>query len=293
MLLKRLWRTSPDDLAFGIGRKLRGGASFDYTLPAVLRSAKHMRPVGLIDRWERYWRVISVSGAGAQKSNFDFADKTVFELGCGPILGWGPMALFLGARQYYYDEPAALPEIIGLPVLRDRYFKVFHRELVANYGDRMTFDQFYEKCLNHCHPLSLAGADEPHNGIDLFLSNSVLEHIPEAAMAGALARLVSMANPGAHYFHAVDFGQHGLLPSFDDMYRRPRNQGLGKGFINLLKPSEMSAALAGAGCRGDVVDYKVLAVDEAKLDAFWRPFALADLTTGVAFYVGSIGGEEG
>jgi len=46
-----------------------------------------------IDRWERYWRVIKINGS-LYYNEFDFNEKYVLELDCGPLFGWGPIALF-------------------------------------------------------------------------------------------------------------------------------------------------------------------------------------------------------
>lgn len=78
-------------------QKLKG-SRFNYNLLGICGSLKHLNPVTLIDRWERYLRVLSTNAKVIPKPNF--ANKVVFELGCGPLLGWGPLALFLGAKAF-------------------------------------------------------------------------------------------------------------------------------------------------------------------------------------------------
>jgi hypothetical protein len=286
MILDRVWRTAPRDLLFDVARKARG-VSFDYSLNAVLRSTKHMHAVALIDRWERYWRIIEASGPAPDRTAFDFEGKNVFELGCGPILGWGPMAIFLGANEYFYDEPAARPEVARSEIMRERYFRLFHRELAANYGPRMEFQEFHEKCMNRCRPLSLSDAGWAGE-IDLFLSNSVLEHVPADQLEALISQLVEMSSAAGHYFHAVDFGPHGQVSEFDDLYRKSRVEISENELINLLKPSEISSAikLAGSGC--DIVPYKILPVEQGKLHEFWRNYSRQDIACGVAFFLGAM-----
>jgi len=251
-----------------------------------------MHPVSLIDRWERYWRVIQASGVPVDRTAFDIDGKTVFELGCGPILGWGPLALFLGAQTFYYDEPAAQPAVASSDVMRERYFLILHRELVANYGPRMNFDEFYELCMTKCQPLALERSTDV-GGIDLFFSNSVLEHVPASQLEGVLSKLSQLSSRIGSYFHTIDFGPHGLVPEFDDLYRMPRAERPGDGLINLLKPSEFKTALIAAGSTCDVVLYKTLPVNQSKLHPSWRNYSTEDIHCGVAFFLGAMNRSNG
>ena len=79
---------------------------FDYSLDFIINNKKHMNRNYLIDRWERYKKVINVKENIDMESNFSFQGKKILELGCGPLYGWGPIALYLGSEEYYYLEPA-------------------------------------------------------------------------------------------------------------------------------------------------------------------------------------------
>ena len=35
----------------------------------------------------------------------EFESKTIVEIGCGPLLGWGPIATYLGCERYVCIEP--------------------------------------------------------------------------------------------------------------------------------------------------------------------------------------------
>lgn len=286
MMLVRFWRTAPNDLLLSIMRKLRG-VSFDYSLNAVLRSTKHMRPVTLIDRWERYWRIIEASGTEIDRSSFNFEGKVVFELGCGPILGWGPLAMFLGAKAYYYDEPAARTEVARSEIMREQYFRVFHRELVANYGPRMEFNEFYKLCLTCCSPLSLDEADDTIS-VDLCISNSVLEHVPADQLSHILSTLSKLSSNSGLYLHSIDFGPHGTVPNFEDLYLKSRSENSKNSLINLLKPSEIQTALISAHNTCRVVPYKILPVQRQLMHPFWRSYSQDDICCGVAIFLGTL-----
>ena len=108
-LLKKVWETPPNKIYGSMIKRLtfsKSIQSYDYSLKSILQSQKHMQTVSLIDRWERFWKVIeNYSGDKSLKNKFNFTGKKIFELGCGPLFGWGPIALFLGADTYYYYEP--------------------------------------------------------------------------------------------------------------------------------------------------------------------------------------------
>ena len=83
-----------------------------------------------MDRWERYFKVIeNKTGDKNLKNKFNFRGKRIFELGCGPLFGWGPIAIFLGADTYYYHEPALEREVTLSQVLKEKYFSPLYKDL--------------------------------------------------------------------------------------------------------------------------------------------------------------------
>ena len=101
-IIKKLWNTSPASILTALQKKYIYGNDYNYSVKSILSNKKYMNPSMLIDRWERYNRVI--------EKNLDInlpeiKNKDIFELGCGPLLGWGPILLFLGAKSFYFYEP--------------------------------------------------------------------------------------------------------------------------------------------------------------------------------------------
>ena len=130
-IMDRLWKESLYSNFNFIKNKLivQDSTHWKYDLSSVLESKKHLNVNNLIDRLERYSRVIKLN---VPESNFnlDFINKNVFELGCGPLLGCGPIFLFLGAKDFYYYEPYLMPETISSKIIRDGYFKRLYDELL-------------------------------------------------------------------------------------------------------------------------------------------------------------------
>ena len=118
-IITRLYDRSPRQLIIALGRRLRSkGGKFDVA--EVLSSAKHMqsqRPYNFLNRYETI--INRVLGDGYR---LDFQDKRVLEIGCGPLLGWAPLAIFLGARDYVCVEPMFNPDILRKNIVRERYF---------------------------------------------------------------------------------------------------------------------------------------------------------------------------
>ena len=244
-----------------------------------------MRPVQLIDRWERYWRVMEARGTRMRKDRFSFDGKAVFELGCGPLLGWGPMAIFLGATEYCYYDPNIRRDVVEAEIIEERYFHSFHRELAANFGPRLDFDEFYTRVLTRSRSIDVN--DPPEAGfVDITLSNSVLEHIAPDKLSALLRSIHALSRPGGCYFYAVDFGPHGLVERFNDLYLRPRAEGLNPGMINLLRVTEIGKLIAESGFTVESVPYKMFPVDADRIHPSWKPFSINDLMCGVAFFVG-------
>ena len=122
MNIRILWNSSPKEVIKIIRNKLSSRNKknpYDYTLDIVLKSNKHMNVQHLIDRWERYWRVCNNQNGKNLKSQFSFNNKNIFELGCGPLFGWGPIAMALGADTYYYHDPGLRRDVALSKILKD------------------------------------------------------------------------------------------------------------------------------------------------------------------------------
>ena len=282
-LLRFLWMNSPDIVFRRLAIRIRG-RRFDYTQAAVRRLAEESRPGLLIDRWERYCRVLRSRGFSEEADELTFSGACVFELGSGPLLGWAPLAIFLGAESYDVCEPNATLDAFADPFIVEGYFQRFYGELCANYGTKMSFTEFLSR-LRRVRSISLPAVKE-RDGFDRIISNSVLEHIPAKSIIETFSNLNHLARSGAKYLHAVDFGPHGAAASVLDLYRVSRQADPSRGLINLLKPSEYKAMLESNGFSCQVCNYKVREVNRAHLHSDWARFAESDLGCLVAILVG-------
>ena len=294
-LFQRAWNMSMADLVRILGRRYRRltgspDQRWDYSLRAVLQSQKHMDPKMEIERWERLWRLATVQGHAHLTDQFRFSNKSVLEVGCGPVLGIGPMALFLGADMFYYREPSLQREATNSCEIKERYFRRMYAELIANYGQRHEFAPWYSRVMEQCAPIHLGARDICH----MTVSQSVLEHIPRASLGGMLADLRAATKSGGVGMHLVDFGPHG----FDDgtlmsLYRRDR--AIEPAGLNLLRKSDLESAFSGAGFEllASLV-YKADDVDRSQVHVSWRACSDADLCTRVAvFLVGNAASASG
>jgi len=280
--LKKLWHYSPAQFVNSLKWRLFEHSEWDYSLGQVLQSKKHMNAQYLIDRWERYWRVIENKHGIGIKHHFGFQKNTILELGCGPLFGWGPIAIFLGAEKYFYHEPELLRDVIYSDQVRRGYFYPLFEELVANFGNRMSFAKYYEKVINKCQP----GDFSDQASADLILSNSVLEHIPKSEMQFLLDKLFFVTKPGGHYFHSVDFGSHGIGGGgFGSIYAK--DQAIDIRRINLLRKSEIEWMLKESGFRSiHTTIYRANDIARQAVHESWIEYSDDDLSARVVFFVG-------
>ena len=195
------------------------GVNWDYS-EVILKSKKHMNHQYLIDRWERYLRVIKIKDCEYYK-NLDFNKKDVLELGCGPFFGWGPIALFRGASMYYFHEPSLMLDLVRSDEAKERYFFPLYQELCSNYGNIMSFLKWYDSVMTKCIHIDFSIEEQ----VDLVLSNSVLEHLPRSKIEDIFSKLFFVCKSGGYFFHAVDFGAHGADGAeFGSMYTRQRKK---------------------------------------------------------------------
>lgn len=288
-LLRFLWMNSPDTVFRRLAVRIRG-RRFDYTQVAVRRLAQQRRPGLLIDRWERYCRVLRSGGFSQEADDLSFAGSHVFELGPGPLLGWAPLAIFLGAERYDVYEPNATLDAFTDSYIVDFYFHGFYKELCANYGTKMNFSDFLSR-LKQVKSVSLPLMKD-QGSFDRLISNSVLEHIAEKNITETFSSLYGLAKPGAKYLHAVDFGPHGAAASVVDLYRVSRQADPSRGLINLLKPSEYKVMLEANGFSCEVCNYKVGEVKKDHLHPDWSKFPESDLECLVAIFVGEKKSED-
>lgn len=288
-ILGKLWNSSPSDVAYLLRRRIKrlitpGEWDYDYSWDSIVNNPKlrNVRNSRLhIENWERLWRVINAKGHGSLRKLFGFQHKTVMEVGCGPLLGWGPLALFLGADFFFFYEPGLVPQVVASIGARDSYFVPMYEELVANYGEAMSFAEWYGRIKDNARGVDLDG----NNLADLILSNSVLEHIARSEMKSLLQSLWNLTKPGGLHFHAVDFGPHGIRLSLQELYQEARER-VGSTQINCLRKSDLEKAFKNqAFVLSDVVVYKMDTIRTEQLHDSWRACSDLDLASRLVVFI--------
>ena len=259
----------------------RTGSSYD--LQTILDSPKYMDPAKVIDRLERYQRVLGNRGPW---DRIDFNGRTVLEIGCGPLLGWAPVAIYLGCEKYVGVEPGADGSIARSEHVWAAYFKNVHRQLRAYYGERMNLSEFRERLLSATvfqQPLEETDWDD--EVFDIVLSNSTLEHVFD--IEPFFRTLASVSSDDTVHLHAVDFGNHLRKDSpFAGLYDAPRPEGHSHRGINLVKPSEFLELFRNVGIDIELVPYySVEGLLDQQIAPFWRRFEMEDLALKVGFFI--------
>jgi SAM-dependent methyltransferase len=286
-IIRKLWQESPADL-FTVGRRRigrclgNGDHGWDYSLESVIKNPKHMNTKMEIERWERHWRVCRLHGLGNVEKKFDFFGKSVFEVGCGPVFGCGPVALFKGAEKFWYQEPHFRRAVVESTAIKNKYFRPLHQELVANYGGQISFDEWYARVIELSYPLQAGTA----NVADLTISHSVLEHIPRRTLSSVLIALYQASRPGGCFSHTVDLGPHGHGDStLAGLYRM--NRDAEPRHLNLLRKCDVESAIIDAGLDLTAsVIYKADEIDPICVHKSWRRYSREDLATRVVFFLG-------
>jgi hypothetical protein len=203
----------------------------------------------------------------------DFEGRRVIEIGCGPLAGFGPLAIFRGAASFESAEPEWDPALLRDPSVVDTYLRVFHADLVALYGPRMDFEMFRE-ALDERLSIHRCGFEAaPIEGpVDIVVSQSVLEHV--FPLADTVAKIAAIQTPQTRFLHLVDFGNHYPTASpFDGLYEQPpeayiRHRGEA---INLLRAPDIAALFAAHGIAATLIPTRKL-LDHAsgQIGGWWR-----------------------
>ncbi|MGQ0671749.1 MAG: hypothetical protein ACT4N2_02550 [Hyphomicrobium sp.] len=235
---------------------LRGGAA--WTAEELLSSPKHSRGIRFAELLLRQEAVVRRVRAWAP---LDFAGRHVVEVGCGPLAGYGPLAIFCGASAFSSAEPEWDAALFHSSPVRDKYLRVFHADLVALYGPLMSFDRFLA-ALDERMRIETCGFERANfaSPVDIVLSQSVLEHV--FPLDATVAKLAAIQSPDTRFLHLVDFGNHYPTANpFAGLYEQPVSDYIarrGKA-INGLRMPDVAAAFALAGVGVDVIPSRVVA----------------------------------
>ena len=117
---------------------LRGGPSWQPH--ELIYSSKHGRGIRFAELLLRQEAVVATrDGLGAVRISKASAWS---KIGCGPLGGYGPLALYCGAASFESAEPEWDATLFESPEVAEKYLFIFYADLVALYGQRMDFESF-------------------------------------------------------------------------------------------------------------------------------------------------------
>ena len=281
-ILSKLYNSTPAELVAFLRKKLAKKNDWNFSNEWVIRNPKYRSFNSQMDRWERYKRVINFSLNQNNEFDFTFKNKVICEIGCGPLLGIAPLAIFQGAKNYFYSEPYLNIDTLKSKEVKEFIFKNLHNELSLNYGKVLSFDDFYDQLISKCKPI-----DKSDCKIDFIYSNSVLEHIDKKKMIDILTYTFERLNFNSTYFHSVDFGHH--MKGSKDLERLYTNSRFKKlPTLNMMRKSEIFEILSLVGFSKNLsFTYKSQNLDKLKIHETWKKYSDDDLESRVVFFIGS------
>jgi hypothetical protein len=217
---------------------LRGGPSWQPK--ELIYSSKHGRGIRFAELLLRQEAVVARAMAW-EPLNFE-GQRTV-EIGCGPLGGFGPLALFCGAASFESAEPEWDPALFESPEVAEKYLFIFYADLVALYGKRMEFETF-RKILRERMLIQRCGFEKfaMAGKADIVISQSCLEHV--FPIEGTIDKLAEIQHARTRFLHLVDFGNHYPTGNpLDGLYEQPRDEYIarrGKA-MNLLRAPDIDA----------------------------------------------------
>jgi hypothetical protein len=235
----------------------------------LLSSAWYSRGIRFAELLDRQQAIVRRHMAWKQ---LDFEGRRIIEVGCGPLAGFGPLAVFCGARSFESAEPEWDAALFHGEEIANGYLRKFHADLVALYGPRMDFKKFrqrlHDRLTIHTQPFEIASI----SGLaDVVLSQSCLEHV--FPLEATLLKLASIQSPSTRFLHHVDFGNHyPTINPFEGLYDQPPRDYLARRgeAINLLRAPDVLAQFKAQGIPAALVVQRVIEHDSARVHPWWR-----------------------
>jgi len=258
-----------------------------WTANELLSSSKHSRGIRFAELLLRQEAVVR---RHMPWEPLDFEGKRVVEIGCGPLAGFGPLALFCGAVSFESAEPEWDMDLFASKQISEKYLSIFHADLTALYGPRMDFDAFCgaitERMVIHCCGFEVAPIKRD---VDIVLSQSCLEHV--FPIEGVLNKLVTIQTPRTRSLHLVDFGNHYPTTNpFEGLYEQePQDYIVRRGrAINLLRLPDIDFLFAKMGISARIIPSRYAqATYSGNIHPWWRKrYDDAALFTQLAFIAG-------
>ncbi len=101
-IIKKLYELPPKTTLRKIRNKLSGKDMSQYNLEEILHSEKFMRAANTVDFLSRIQAILKRHTSWV---DLGFEGQRVLEIGSGPLMGFGPLAVFLGCEEYVCTEP--------------------------------------------------------------------------------------------------------------------------------------------------------------------------------------------
>lgn len=220
----------------------------------------------------------------------DFSNKRVIEVGCGPLAGYGPLAIFCGAQSFESAEPEWDPELFFSAPVQDKYLRTFHADLCGLFGPRMAFADFVA-ALRAGLKIETCGFERSAivGPVDIVLSQSVLEHV--FPLEATVAKLAQIQSPQTRFLHLVDFGNHYPTSSpLQGLYEQPAEAYIARRgrAINCLRAPDVSRLFAKHGIPARLIASRVIEDGPpGKVHPWWRErYDDAALNTQLALVAG-------
>jgi hypothetical protein len=253
-LLRRMMEVPPKDWVHKAKIKLGMKRSDLPDITDILADPKNVRFQRPYDFLSRYEAIIA---RHHEWEPIRFENSRVIELGSGPVLGWGPLAVFLGCESYTCVDPFFNPNILDDPVFVNRYLLGLYKDLSALYGSRINFEDYVSSLksriiVKRSHFLE----SDVEGPFDVVLSNSCLEHV--FPLKETIIHLRSVTTENCRFLHLVDFGNHiSKEKPFSDIYRIRPEEFLEKNgqSINLLRGPDMLRIFQEAGFQAALIPY--------------------------------------
>ena len=247
---------------------LRDGPA--WTAAELLSSAKHIRGIRFAELLLRQEAIVR---RHMDWSPLNFEGQQVVEVGCGPLAGFGPLAIFCGAASFESADPEWNEKLFFSEPISERYLHLFHADLVGLYGPRMDFAAFRsalaQRMTIHRSGFETAPITAP---VNIVLSQSCLEHV--FPLEATVAKLEAIQTPKSRFLHLVDFGNH--YPTkhpLDGLYEQPAEAYIarrGKA-INLLRSSDVTRLFAESGIASSTIPARRVADNyRGTIHPWWR-----------------------
>ena len=247
---------------------LRNGPA--WTAFELLASPKHARGIRFAELLLRQEAIVQQH---MEWTPLNFEGRRAIEIGCGPLAGFGPLAIFCGAASFQSADPEWDEKLFFSESISERYLQLFHADLVGLYGPRMDFGAFRgalaQRMTIYRSGFETAPIAAP---VDIVLSQSCLEHV--FPLETTIAKLAAIQTPRSRFLHLVDFGNH--YPTehpLDGLYEQPPEAYIarrGKA-INLLRGSDVARLFAKNGVACHMIAARSVAdTYRGTLHPWWR-----------------------